>query len=121
MMDIDQEGEVVAPETGSQIILPSAALPGIVHVIPQESRPFFPGQAIPLIMSAETWLTTLQAVKKREQDVVGIIATTHPVEGIASAADLYQMGCLCKIHRVHREGDQLQVLLDYYNYRVCHL
>ena len=75
MMDIDQEGEVVAPETGSQIILPSAALPGIVHVIPQESRPFFPGQAIPLIMSAETWLPTLQAVKKREQDVVGIIAT----------------------------------------------
>ncbi len=112
MMDIDQDGEVVAPEAGSQIILPGAALPGIVHVIPQESRPFFPGQAIPLIMSAETWLPTLQAVKERDQDVVGIIATTRPVEDIATATDLYQMGCLCKIHRVHHEGDQLQVLLE---------
>ena len=112
MMDIDQDGEMVSPEPGGQIILPGTAQPGIIHIIPQESRPFFPGQAIPLIMDAETWLPTLQAVKERKQDVIGLIATKHDLEEPARADDLYDMGCLCKIHRVHREGDQLQVLLE---------
>ena len=49
-MDIDQEGGVVA----GGIIVPSEAMPGIIHVLPYE-RPFFPGQAIPLIVDAETW------------------------------------------------------------------
>ncbi len=111
-MDVDQDGEVISPEASGQIILPSAALPGIVQVIPQESRPFFPGQAIPLIMSAEQWLPTLEEVRRRDQDVIGLIATKHDVDGVPGAADLYDMGCLCKIHRVHREGDQLQVLLE---------
>jgi ATP-dependent Lon protease len=113
-MDIDQEGEVVREDDAAarNIILPSEAMPGIVHVIPQEHRPFFPGQAIPLIMSAETWLPTLEAVRKRGRDVIGLIATKHPVEGTPQTSDLYEMGCLCKVHRVHREGDQLQVLLE---------
>ncbi len=113
-MDIDQDGEIVGREndTAGQIILPSEAMPGIIHVIPQEHRPFFPGQAIPLIMSAEVWLPTLEAVRKRGQDVIGLIATKRALEGVPAAADLYDMGCLCKVHRVHREGDQLQVLLE---------
>ncbi len=111
-MDVDQDGELISEDVSGQIILPSAALPGIVQIIPQESRPFFPGQAIPLIMSAEQWLPTLEEVRKRDQDVIGIIATKHDVDGVPGANDLYDMGCLCKIHRVHREGDQLQVLLE---------
>ena len=113
-MDIDQEGELLHGEhqAAGQIILPTEAMPGIIHIIGQEHRPFFPGQAIPLVMSAETWLPTLEAVRKREQDVVGLIATKHAPKGVPQASDLYEMGCLCKVHRVHREGDQLQVLLE---------
>jgi ATP-dependent Lon protease len=113
-MDIDQDGEIVGREEhpGGQIILPSEAMPGIIHVIPQEHRPFFPGQAIPLIMSAEVWLPTLEAVRKRGQDVIGLIATRRELEDAPKASDLYDVGCLCKVHRVHREGDQLQVLLE---------
>ena len=68
-MDIDQDGELLGQEheTAGQIILPRDAMPGIIHVIGQAARPFFPGQAIPLIMSTEAWLPTLQAVKKRGQ------------------------------------------------------
>lgn len=113
-MDVDQEGELLQGEhqAAGQIILPTEAMPGIIHIIGQEHRPFFPGQAIPLVMSAETWLPTLEAVRKREQDVVGLIATKRSPKGVPLAADLYEMGCLCKVHRVHREGDQLQVLLE---------
>jgi ATP-dependent Lon protease len=113
-MDIDQADGVVAEEreTAGQIILPRDAMPGIIHIMGQSTRPFFPGQAIPLIMSTEAWLPTLEAVKKSGQDVIGLVATKRDPEGVPRASDLYEMGCLCKVHRVHREGDQLQVLLE---------
>jgi ATP-dependent Lon protease len=113
-MDIDQDGELIPdePEGSQQIILPGEALPGIINVIPQEHRPFFPGQAIPLIMSAERWLPTLEAVKERGDNVVGLIATKEPVDEVPTADDLYEMGCVCRVHRVLREGEQLQVLLE---------
>ena len=112
-MDIDQQGDVIEPESGGQILLPSEAHPGIIHVLPYE-RPFFPGQAIPLVVDAETWLPTLKAVQKREQDVLGLIALREesPAGDVISPDDLHDMGTICRVHRVHREDDQLQILLE---------
>jgi ATP-dependent Lon protease len=114
-MDIDQQGDVIEPdqpgESAGQILLPSEAHPGIIHVLPNE-RPFFPGQAIPLVVDAETWLPTLKAIQKREQDVVGLVAARSRLEAVPHPDDLYEMGTLCRIHRVHREDDQLQILLE---------
>jgi ATP-dependent Lon protease len=117
-MDIDQEGNFIdgtpaKPDSaGGQIILPSEAMPGMIHVLPQDHRPFFPGQAIPLIMDAEVWGPTLKAIKAREQDVVGLIATRREPGEEPSTDNLYDMGTVCRIHRVFREGTQLQVLLE---------
>ncbi|MEQ9004074.1 MAG: endopeptidase La [Pseudomonadales bacterium] len=112
-MDIDQQGDIVQePPENRQIILPSEVLPSHIYVLPQHHRPFFPGQAIPLVMNAEVWLPTLKAVREREQEVVGLIATREDVDGVPAAGDLHDMGTVCRIHRVHREGDQLQVLLE---------
>ena len=124
-MDIDQEGNFIgkpAPKTdgaGGQIILPSEAMPGIIHVLPQDHRPFFPGQAFPLIMDAQTWGPTLKAIRAREHDVVGLIATrgapartSEAQHQVAGPDQLYDMGTVCRIHRVHSEGGQLQVLLE---------
>ena len=110
-MDIEQDGELVQP-SGQQIILPGDGLPGLLHILPQEQRPFFPGQAIPLLMSAEAWLPTLEAMRDRDNDVIGLIATRKDVEGIPTADDLYDIGTVCRVHRVHRDGDALQVLLE---------
>jgi len=111
-MDIDQQGGVIEPEEpGGPIILPSEAHPGIIHVLPHE-RPFFPGQAIPLVIDAKTWLPTLKSVQKRKQDVIGLIAPRHRPDSPPKPDDLYEMGTICRIHRVHREDDQLQILLE---------
>ena len=113
-MDIEHNGEVIgeAGDAKKQIILPSEAMPGVIQIIPQEQRPFFPGQAIPLTLSAEQWLPTLQTVRKRGQDVIGVIASKHSLEDGIKPSLLYDVGCLCRVHRVHREGEQLQVLLE---------
>lgn len=113
-MDIDQHGEVLPPDdAGSpRIMLPSEVLPPSIHLLPQGLRPFFPGQAFPLLMPAEPWMATLQSVQSRKQNVIGLIAARRDFEGIPAVTDLHDMGTVCRIHRVHREGDQLQVLLE---------
>ena len=113
-MDIEQgsgNGEP-ASDPGRQIILPGDALPGTLHVIGQENRPFFPGQAIPLVMDAALWLPTLKAVRENGTDLIGTIATRHALREPPRPEDLHEVGTLCRIHRIHREGDQLQVLLE---------
>jgi ATP-dependent Lon protease len=113
-MDIDQEGKAIPQQDAEsgQIILPGEAMPGIIHVLPQDHRPFFPGQAIPLIMDAEVWGPTLKAIEERKHDVVGLIATRRERNEVPGPANLYEMGTICRIHRVLREGSQLQILLE---------
>ncbi len=112
-MDIDHEGEVLEPESGGrQILLPQDVLPNVIHVIPQDNRPFFPGQAIPLVMDARVWLPTLEAIQKAEQDVIGVIATKGPIEDTPRASECYDVGTACRIHRVQRHEDQLHLLIE---------
>ncbi len=114
-MDINQEGELISEKdgSGSQIIIPTEALPGVITILPQESRPFFPGQAIPLLLSSESWLPTLESIQERGQDVVGVIAIKdHSGEKKLQSDNLSTMGTICRIHRVHQEGKQIQVLLE---------
>ncbi|TDJ26734.1 MAG: endopeptidase La [Gammaproteobacteria bacterium] len=113
-MDVDQQGEFIQSEevSGGQIIVPGEALPGLIYVIPQEQRPFFPGQVIPLVMEAKTWMPTLEAIREQKQEIVGLIASKKNRSNTAYPQDLYDMGTACRIHRVHREGAQLQVLLE---------
>ncbi len=114
-MDIDHDFEndsAPVEPSGQQIMLPGEGLPGLLHVLPQEQRPFFPGQAIPLLMSADVWQPTLEAIRDRGDNVVGLIATRQDYDDVPAAGDLYDVGTVCRVHRVHREGDMLQVLLE---------
>lgn len=115
-MDIEHDsGETLGdggrPESRG-IILPGDALPGAIHVLPQETRPIFPGQAFPLLMDAERWQPTLEAVRERGQNVIGVVATRSALEEAPTAADLHETGTVCRIHRVHRDEGQLHVLLE---------
>lgn len=112
MMDIEHEPGTGESSSGRQIMLPNDALPGTLHLIPHEARPFFPGQALPLLMNAEMWLPTLQAIRDRNDSVVGIVATRNKLDDRPAPRDLYEFGTACRIHRIHQQDDQLQVLLE---------
>ena len=108
-----------AGSRSTQILLPSDILPPVLHLLPQEHRPFFPGQAIPLLMNAEVWLPTLMAVKESKNNVVGVVLQRGTGDGASAAggadsgANLtWDIGTVCRIHRVHRQDDTLQVLLE---------
>jgi ATP-dependent Lon protease len=122
-MDIEQPGDAApgAPDSpgngaggdasGRQVMLAADSLPGVLHVLPQEHRPFFPGQAMPLQMAAEAWLPTLAAIQRSGTGVVGLIAAR--VDGAEPRAEaLHDLGTVCRIHRVHQQDGVLQVLLE---------
>ena len=117
-MDIDQEaadaGDDQEPtqESPSRVLVAaSEILPAVIHVLPQTRRPFFPGQAIPLVVGTE-WEATLKAVADTEHHVLGLVLTRNKEGETPKTRDFHPMGTACRIHRVQRERDQLQVLME---------
>ena len=113
-MDIDEQGGIILPDgsPGQDVVLPQDILPGVLQVIAQESRPFFPGQAIPLLLDAERWKPTLQTIQERKLDVVGLIATRGELPENVAPENLFEMGTACRIHRINQAEGHIQILLE---------
>jgi ATP-dependent Lon protease len=87
-------------------------LPGQIHLLPVASRPFFPGQAVPLMMSAEHWSATLHAVGETEHKILGVVLVRCESSEDATPGDFYPIGTAARVHRVHRQEGHLQVLVE---------
>jgi len=87
-------------------------LPGQIHLLPVSSRPFFPGQAVPLMMDAAHWSSTIKAVGKTEHKILGVVLVGSETSEEATPADFYGIGTACRVHRVHRQDGHLQVLIE---------
>ena len=122
-MDIEQTGEIIDGEkadknadSANQLVLPEEARPGRLFILPQENRPFFPGQAMPLVLDASAWGPTIQALRAADQDVIGLIATRQDLgnrkPSDVTAGELFDVGTLCRIHRVQQVDNQLQIILE---------
>jgi ATP-dependent Lon protease len=87
-------------------------LPSLIHLLPVASRPFFPGQAVPLLMDAEHWLPTMKAVGDTEHKVLGVVLVSSDTSEEATSNDFREVGTACRVHRVHSEEGKLQVLVE---------
>ncbi len=105
-----------SPETPSPVAAPPAraneVLPAQIHLLPVAMRPFFPGQAAPLLMDAEFWTDTLRAVDKTPHKLLGIILTRSETAEQARPQDLHRIGTVCRVHRVQPIEGRLQVLVE---------
>ncbi len=102
------------PESEAPLTLARAndMLPGQIHLLPVASRPFFPGQAVPLMMDGEYWSSTMKAVGKTEHKILGVVLVGSETSEEAVPADFYSVGTACRVHRVHRQDGHLQVLIE---------
>ncbi len=98
--------------TDSALARPGEVLPSLIHILPIATRPFFPGQAVPLLMESEHWSATIKAASKSEQKVIGIVMTDAATSEQAGPGDLRRTGTACKIHRVQMVEGRLQVLVE---------
>jgi ATP-dependent Lon protease len=91
---------------------PGDVFPGVIHVLPVSARPFFPGQAVPLLMDADHWRSTFQAIGQTAHQLVGIVLSETDSPERATTADLRHVGVVARVHRVQETGDRLQVLVE---------
>jgi ATP-dependent Lon protease len=114
-MDIDYEeagSEAEQEATPGEIVRATDVLPAEIHILPQGSRPFFPGQVMPLLVDTDPWEETIKAVRESQHDILGLSLVKTDRVSEAGAGDFYTMGTACRIHRVQKDAGKLQVLVE---------
>lgn len=92
------EVEVIDEGGGqSDIALPSQVFPKHLYLIPIASRPFFPGQVQPIVLSGDYWQETIQKIGETEQKMVGLVYTNSIPAQETVAEDFSLIGCVGKI------------------------
>ena len=107
-MDYEQDAR---PDATQDLVVASEVLPGSIHILPQETRPFFPGQAIPLI-AGDRWAATIEAAAATDHKILGLVLARNELDDNVTRHDLYTVGTACRIHKVQHVDDQIQVLLE---------
>ncbi len=112
MSDIDSNQDEFEIVEEHQLVRAGDALPGIIHLLPVATRPFFPGQVIPLLMEAKHWTSTLEAVGESPHKVLGIVLVEAESAEEARPDQFKRIGTVARVHRVQQMEKRLQVLVE---------
>jgi len=105
-------GQLGVVEPDRSLVRSDAILPAVLNVLPVANRPFFPAQMVPLVIPEEPWRRTIEAATESGNGIIGLVLvrTDDPAE--AGWRDCHRMGTACRIHKVARHEDRLQVVLE---------
>ena len=111
-MNEENNQEEIEVITEQQLVRATEVLPGVVHLLPVAVRPFFPGQAVPLLMEAERWADTFNTIAESGQNFIGIVLAEAPSAEEARTKDFKRVGTVGRVHRVQQVEGRLQVLVE---------
>ena len=98
-------------EVSTEIARPEDILPGALNLIPLDQKPFFPGQVLPLVLSARKWGGTFKQANRSGHGVVGVVFTGGVGPDKVKHTDFSAMGTVCKIHQNEQHDARLHVVL----------
>jgi ATP-dependent Lon protease len=112
-----QEDEILLEESveiisGNTLARSNEVLPTLIHLLPVSARPFFPGQAVPLLMEQEHWESTMEAVTESSHQLLGVVLSEAESAETARPTNFKSIGTVCRVHRVQRSEGRLQVLVE---------
>jgi ATP-dependent Lon protease len=81
-------------------------LPDIIPLVPINGRPYFPGQVQPIQINPEQWASTLEAISKAGNRLVGLCFIDGIEPEQAKTSDLARVGCVVRLHRLPQGGEQ---------------
>ncbi len=105
----DENIEVISSNT---LARSNEVLPTLIPLLPVSARPFFPGQAVPLLMEQEHWESTMQAVTESSHQLLGVVLSEAETAESANPQSFKQIGTVCRVHRIQRAEGRLQVLVE---------
>ncbi len=111
------EAEVVSTseaedETTSQLALPADLVPSTLHILPLSERPFFPAQALPLILNKDPWLETLKVAAESEQKVLGLLLVAPESTDAVTSDDFFSVGTLVRMHQLNINEGKIQLIAE---------
>lgn len=112
------DNETVIPEptadeqkSKQELILPDKNLPTQLYLLPTSNRPFFPGQALPVITDQQPWASTIKSLVKTPHRTLGLSYITSDIDSKdVSPGDFAEIGCAVKVHHIEQEGQHYQIL-----------
>ena len=100
-------GEVVENNiAGHDLAVADDVLPETLHVMPISNRPYFPGQVQPVVVNLERWGSTLEAVARSGHNLLGLAYVNRKDSEQATTADIPEIGCIVRLHRMPAGSDQ---------------
>ena len=112
-----EESEPKPENSNSTLVHYQEVLPDKLPILPLLGRPFFPGQAVPLVLDADPWKSTIDSIVNAEQQILGLvllkdspILSSKPEN--AKPSDFYAMGTACRLHRVVYDDDKVQIMVE---------
>ena len=100
------------PASGGTLARAGDVLPTSLPIVPITNRPFFPAQAIPLVLDREPWSSTIVAATETAHKVVGLVLIRKDEAVDVTSDDFYEMGTVCRIHKVVQNDEKLQVFVE---------
>ncbi len=104
----DNESSVAT--NGNNIVAAADILPSTLYLLPLSERPFFPAQALPLLLNEDPWLPTIEAAASREQRIIGLILVKPDSAEQASPADFHEVGTAARMHQLARNEGRMQFI-----------
>ncbi len=103
--------ENIEAEVITEIARPEDVLPEVLHVLPLEKKPFFPGQILPVVFDAERWGDTINAIHEAGHGNVGVVFSDGVKAEKARSGDFRSVGTVCKVHQIERHENLFHVVL----------
>jgi ATP-dependent Lon protease len=107
---VREDDEREAPAGNNTIVAAVDILPTTLYLLPLSERPFFPAQALPLLLNEEPWLPTIEAAASREQRVIGLVLVKPDSAEKAGPADFHEIGTAARMHQLARGDNRLQFI-----------
>ncbi|MCP5425185.1 MAG: endopeptidase La [Gammaproteobacteria bacterium] len=110
---IEAEAEVLQEEDDTparNIAVATDLLPTTLHLLPLSERPFFPAQALPIVLNEDPWLPTVEAAAKTDQHAIGLILVKPDNPDQATTDDFHEVGTVARIHHPTRQQGRIQFI-----------
>ena len=106
----DNGGE--SARSNAELVVPSEVLPGALHLIPLAGRPFFPAQVMPVVVSAERWLETVQKIGETAHHMAGLCLVSSDDSENAAPDDFFTTGTAVRMHHPGRVDGRVQFIAE---------
>ncbi len=104
------EHDAEAPETVPARLTES--LPDKLLVVPLSARPFFPAQAMPIVIEEEPWLETIERVGQTPHKLIGLMLAQAGDGDSKNPQAWHRMGTVVRMHQPMRGNGRIQFIAE---------